>query len=208
MRIGSQRGLFTLQRKVQVGVTEALEPNWVWQDWRPDVFVEVTVKRGKEFFDPNGNRRINEDVWQFRTRYDEVLGVDAAMQIVHENNVYDIKAILPDGQFHRDCVIEATLQDGFLGGRPLSAAITSKIEKGIVGEAYAGLQIEASGGVEPYSFIAESGSLPPGLTLSASGLISGTPTLAGSFSVSVDVVDGNDNIDTLPAFNLVIEEAD
>lgn len=208
MRIGSQRGLFTLQRKVQVGVTEALEPNWVWQDWRPDVFVEVTVKRGKEWFDPNGNKRLSEDVWQFRTRYDEVFGIDAAMQIVHENNVYDIKAILPDGQFHRDCVIEATLQDGVLGGRPLSAAITSTIVKGIVGEAYAGLQIEASGGVEPYSFIAESGSLPPGLTLSASGLISGTPTLVGSFSVSVDVVDGNDNIDTLPAFNLVIEEAD
>lgn len=208
MRIGSQRGLFTLQRKVQVGVTEAFEPNWVWQDWRPDVFVEVTVKRGKEFFDPNGNRRINEDVWQFRTRYDEVLGVDAAMQIVHENNVYDIKAILPDGQYHRDCVIEATLQDGALGGKPLTVAITSIIEAGVVGEAYAGLEIEASDGTAPYSFIAESGSLPPGLTLSASGLISGTPTLAGSFPVSVDVVDGNGDIATLPAFTIVIEEAD
>lgn len=207
MRIGSQRGLFTLQRKVQVGVTEALEPNFVWQDWRPDVFVEVTVKRGKEFFDPNGNKRINEDVWQFRTRYDEVLGVDAAMQIVHEGNVYDIKAILPDGQYHRDCVIEATLQDGALGGRPLSVAITGIIGTGVVGNTYAGLQIEASGGVGPYSFIAESGSLPPGLTLSASGVISGTPTLAGTFPLSVDVVDGNGDTDTLPTFNLVVEEA-
>lgn len=207
MRIGSQRNLFTLQRRVQVGLTVAFEPNWVWQDWRPDIFCEVTVKRGKEWFDPNGNKRLSEDVWQFRTRYDEVLGISADMQIVHENNVYDIKALLPDGQYQRDIVIEATLQDGAVGGRALTAAITSFIEPGIVGEGYTGLQIEAAGGRAPYSFVVESGSLPPGLAINASGLISGTPTVAGTYPVSVDVVDADGAHDTLPTFNIVIEDA-
>ena len=207
MRIGSQRNLFTLQRRVQVGVTVALEPNWVWQDWRPDIFCEVTVKRGKEWFDPNGNKRLSEDVWQFRTRYDEVLGISADMQIVHENNVYDIKALLPDGQYHRDIIIEATLQDGAVGGEALTAAITSFIETGIVGDVYAGLQIEAVGGRTPYSFVVESGCLPPGLAIDATGLISGTPTVAGVYPVSVDVVDADGARDTLPTFNIEIEDA-
>lgn len=207
MRIGSQRGIFTLQRRVQVGVTASNEPNFVWTDWRPEIFCEVTVKRGKEWFNPTGNVRLSEDVWQFRTRYDEVLGIDASMRIFHENNYYDIKAILPDGQYHRDCIIEATLQDGALGGKPLMVAITRFIDPGIVGEEYIGLQIDVSGGTAPYTFIAESGSLPPGLALSASGLISGAPIVAGTFPVSMDVVDADGSRETLPTFNLVIEEA-
>jgi large repetitive protein len=50
-------------------------------------------------------------------------------------------------------------------------------------------QLTASGGVPPYSWAVVSGSLPPGLALSTSGLISGTPTLAGSFSFTIRVSD-------------------
>lgn len=42
-------------------------------------------------------------------------------------------------------------------------------------------QITASGGARPYSFAVTSGTLPSGLTLSGGGLMSGTPTVAGSF---------------------------
>lgn len=49
------------------------------------------------------------------------------------------------------------------------------------------LNASSSDGVDhaPYTFTLASGSLPPGLTLSASGMLSGTPTLAGSFSFTV-----------------------
>ena len=42
--------------------------------------------------------------------------------------------------------------------------------------------ISATGGTAPYSFALASGSLPVGLTLSSGGLLSGTPTIAGTSS--------------------------
>ena len=52
-------------------------------------------------------------------------------------------------------------------------------------------QLTASGGVPPYSWAVVSGSLPPGLTLSSSGSLSGTPTVPGSFSFTIRVSDSS-----------------
>ena len=58
---------------------------------------------------------------------------------------------------------------------------------------YAPVQLQASGGVPPYtwSLATGSGPMPPGLTLSPSGTISGTPPpgFSGSFSFAVQVAD-------------------
>jgi hypothetical protein len=51
-------------------------------------------------------------------------------------------------------------------------------------------QLSASGGSEPYTFSLAVGSeLPPGLSLSSSGEINGTPTTSGSYSFVVDCID-------------------
>ncbi|MHA2644844.1 MAG: putative Ig domain-containing protein, partial [bacterium JZ-2024 1] len=50
-------------------------------------------------------------------------------------------------------------------------------------------QLTASGGKPPYTWGAASGTLPPGLSLSSSGLISGTPTVSGIFKLNVTVTD-------------------
>ena len=50
-------------------------------------------------------------------------------------------------------------------------------------------QLTGNGGVAPYVFTVKSGSLPAGLTLSSSGLLSGTPTAAGSFMLTVQAQD-------------------
>ena len=56
----------------------------------------------------------------------------------------------------------------------------------VVGQAYS-YQMQASGGTPPYSW---SGSgLPPGLVIGSSGLISGMPTQAGSFTATITVTD-------------------
>ncbi len=51
--------------------------------------------------------------------------------------------------------------------------------------------IAAAGGTAPYSYGLNSGALPNGLTLSAAGVISGTPTEGGSFDVTVKATDAN-----------------
>jgi hypothetical protein len=65
----------------------------------------------------------------------------------------------------------------------------SSLPHGTVGQHYS-VTLHGAGGLgAPYSFVLASGSsLPPGLTLSSSGVISGTPTTAGttSFTVAVD----------------------
>ncbi len=60
---------------------------------------------------------------------------------------------------------------------------------GQVGVPYSSALV-ATGGVSPYTFSITSGSLPPGLTLNTStGAITGTPTTAGTFNFTAQVVD-------------------
>lgn len=60
-----------------------------------------------------------------------------------------------------------------------------------VGQAYS-LQFNVTGGTPPYHFSIGAGSLPPGLTLSSSGLLSGTPTAeASSASFTIVVTDSS-----------------
>ena len=67
---------------------------------------------------------------------------------------------------------------------PLS--LSGSLSNGKVGVPYSG-QLSATGGISPYSY-AGSG-LPDGLSLSASGSISGTPGTAGQFSITATVTD-------------------
>ncbi|MBI5085652.1 MAG: putative Ig domain-containing protein [Acidobacteria bacterium] len=50
-------------------------------------------------------------------------------------------------------------------------------------------QLTGAGGTPPYRFSILSGQLPPGLTLSSDGLVSGTPSLAGPYMFDVFVSD-------------------
>jgi len=52
-------------------------------------------------------------------------------------------------------------------------------------------QISASGGTSPYAFTLSAGSLPNGLSLSSTGLLSGTPSEAGTFNFSITATDQN-----------------
>jgi len=66
---------------------------------------------------------------------------------------------------------------------------TSSLPNGTVGTAYS-QTLAATGGTSPYTWKITSGSLPTGLSLSSSGVISGTPTTAGGpTSVTFQVTD-------------------
>ncbi|MEO5560187.1 MAG: ice-binding family protein [Dokdonella sp.] len=49
--------------------------------------------------------------------------------------------------------------------------------------------LTASGGTAPYSFAVMGGALPPGISLTPAGTLSGTPTASGSFSFTVRATD-------------------
>jgi Putative Ig domain/Calx-beta domain len=61
---------------------------------------------------------------------------------------------------------------------------------GVVGSAYSSYSFAASGTPAAMSFTVASGALPSGLTLSAAGVLSGTPTAAGSFTFTVSASNG------------------
>jgi hypothetical protein len=71
-----------------------------------------------------------------------------------------------------------------------SITISSGNLSGTAGAAYS-QTLTATGGAAPYTWSLASGNLPGGLTLSSTGVISGTPTAAGSFPVTVAAKDSN-----------------
>jgi uncharacterized repeat protein (TIGR01451 family) len=66
---------------------------------------------------------------------------------------------------------------------------------GDVGGAYSDT-LTATGGTTPYTWSVNAGTLPPGLSLSSAGVLAGTPTTAGSYPFTVNVVDANNGIAT------------
>ncbi len=57
--------------------------------------------------------------------------------------------------------------------------------------AYTSTSIVPSSGTSPFTYEVSSGTLPSGLTLSASGILSGTPTAAGSYNFTIKITDIN-----------------
>ena len=67
--------------------------------------------------------------------------------------------------------------------------------------------LSASGGTSPYTWSITSGSLPAGLTLSAGGVITGTPTAAGTYKITITVTDSSSPAQTQSAATSLIVAA-
>jgi hypothetical protein len=80
--------------------------------------------------------------------------------------------------------------DTVLYGQPLVFSPPT-LPDGLYGSAYAIQTLTVTGGTAPYTFSVSSGALPPGMSLSGSGALSGTPTAAGAYSFVVTVVDNS-----------------
>jgi hypothetical protein len=75
-------------------------------------------------------------------------------------------------------------------GCPVVTVNPATLPNATVGIAY-NQTLTGSGGTAPYTFAVTGGALPPGLTLASSGTISGTPTTAGTFTVTFRGTDAN-----------------
>ena len=104
--------------------------------------------------------------------------------------------ITPAAHLTGTATIAVTVSDGtlttteeFVVSVACSSVITlTGLPAGLVDAAYA-QTIAASGGGGSYTFALAQGTLPAGLTLSSSGLLAGTPTLAGTFTFRVTATD-------------------
>ncbi len=83
---------------------------------------------------------------------------------------------------------------------PLSITLAT-IPTGTIARPYQANAV-ASGGTSPYSWSVASGSLPAGLSLSPSGLITGTPTVAGKSSFVLQVTDSSS-----PTLSTTVDES-
>lgn len=81
---------------------------------------------------------------------------------------------------------------------------TSPLTSGRDGVAYPAYNFTASGGFTPYVWSVSAGNLPPGLSLSSTGTLSGTPTSAGAYTFDIRVTDNVGSMDTVP-FSITID---
>ena len=82
---------------------------------------------------------------------------------------------------------------------------TATLDDAVVNVAYS-MTLAAQNGTAPFTYTIAGGALPVGVTLTAAGIFTGTPTAAGSFDIVVRVVDRG-NLAATRAFNLVVRLA-
>jgi hypothetical protein len=71
---------------------------------------------------------------------------------------------------------------------PLVVSVPS-LPSGTAGVPYPSVTFSATGGTGTYSWFVDATTISAGLDLSTSGVLSGTPTVAGTFNVSIRVLD-------------------
>ena len=60
----------------------------------------------------------------------------------------------------------------------------------VVGNKYTA-HLQATGGTPPYIWSVQGGNLPTGLSLSSTGLLTGTPTASGTWTATIQVKDSS-----------------
>lgn len=91
------------------------------------------------------------------------------------------------------------------GETPTLVVSCPTITEGVVDEPYSS-EILVDGGTPPYTFSVISGALPDGLTLdSVTGIVSGTPIIAGLFNFIIEVTDSEALTGISPGCGIIID---
>jgi hypothetical protein len=105
----------------------------------------------------------------------------------------------PSASGTSNLTVKVTDNKGAIATKSLSLTIntsavlgisTSSLASGTINKSYSTTLAE-TGGASPYTWTLAGGSLPPGLTLSPAGIISGIPTATGTYTATIKVTDKN-----------------
>jgi uncharacterized protein (TIGR03437 family) len=96
-----------------------------------------------------------------------------------------IRAVDSTGQF-------ATRTFNFVIGSTVLSFLTTSLPQAFVNQPY-NFQLQVGGGAAPYGFTIVSGALPPGLTMTSTGQITGTPTQIAFSTITFRVTDATSN---------------
>jgi hypothetical protein len=83
--------------------------------------------------------------------------------------------------------------------------ITTSLRLGVTGTAYVDT-VAATAGTPPYTWAITSGTLPTGITMSSTGMFTGTPTVVGTSTLGIRVTDAAARTDTV-SLDLQVAEA-
>ena len=105
--------------------------------------------------------------------------------------------------------VSAATQAISLSGTGIAAPLTftlpagTTLTAGTVGAVYSAVTFQATGGSGPYHYTISGGALPAGMSLSTAGLLTGTPTAGGVFSITVLATD-TDSLTGSQTYSLTI----
>ncbi len=144
----------------------------------------------------NGENWLLADEYSIETDYEKVVIDLTEIEAVNNNPDLYFK-ILFEGE-------EASNTDGnnrfdniAISGIATQLTIgKSNPPDGYENEEYKGFYFSASGGSPPYEYDIISGNLPQGMSMSSSGLLSGTPSENGIFTFTVEVTDSSNSTDS------------
>ncbi|MGI9328084.1 MAG: putative Ig domain-containing protein [Pseudomonadales bacterium] len=95
------------------------------------------------------------------------------------------------------CVVVIVALSACSGGGGNTAApdiSTSTVPSATIGSSFLAMQVEVAGGKLPLTYVASG--LPPGMQVSATGVLDGTPTELGEFSLEIVVTDSKGRSDS------------
>ncbi len=108
--------------------------------------------------------------------------------------------------------VTATDANGCTGTRALTLVVEcpvitvspASLSNATAGAAYGPVTLTQTGGVGAVTYAVTTGALPTGVTLTTAGVLSGTPTVTGTFDITVTATDANGCTGTR-AYTLVVE---
>lgn len=132
------------------------------------------------------NGRIWQIAWDYFLEGDQPIISERTSGVVADNQsamvIPNAELIFDTGQGPETTPIPFPIQ-------PSTPTPTGNAPDAGVGAPYVPYQYGVTGGTAPYTFAVVSGSIPPGMTLSASGLLSGSATTLGSYTYTIRVTD-------------------